>query len=130
MDDQKLIRYSDTDLAEFSSLIAGKITEIQKNCTFLTEQLSGNAHGTDDTSFDFEMMDSGQQMSSKENLSMQIARENKFLEALRFAEQRIKNKTYGICRVTGKLIPKERLLKVPHTTLSIEGKELLDKGII
>lgn len=126
----KVTTYSSAELEEFSKIIAEKIAETKKNRDFLNSQLQGNNHGTDDTSYAFNVMDSSQLSSTQDNLAMQITRENKFLDALILAEQRIKNKTYGICRVTGKLIPKERLMLVPHATLSIEGKELLEKGNI
>ena len=126
----KVTTYSSAELEEFSKIIAEKIAETKKNRDFLNSQLQGNNHGTDDTSYAFNVMEASQLSSTQDNLAMQITRENKFLDALILAEQRIKNKTYGICRVTGKLIPKERLMLVPHATLSIEGKELLEKGNI
>ena len=121
--------YTEEELEEFDKILDDKISITEENCLFLQGQISNNARGTDDTSYSFNLMDDGQVLDNKENLFRQLARENKFLESLRAAKQRIKNKTYGICRVTGKLIGKERLRAVPHTTLSVEGKEMLEKRI-
>lgn len=119
--------YSEQELNELEELLHQKIEEVKQNKQFLMEQLLGNAHGTEDTGHSLNIMEDGQLSDMRENLAMLIARENKFLLSLQQALERIKNKTYGFCRMTGKTIPVERLRLVPHTTLSIEGKELLDK---
>jgi RNA polymerase-binding transcription factor DksA len=79
-------------------------------------------HGTDDTASTFKMMEDGSESNAKEEAAQQAARQKKFIEQLDAALVRIENKTYGVCRVTGKLIPKERLRAVPHTTQSMEAK--------
>ena len=122
------VAYTEEELQHFEQIIDEKMQETQKNIDFLASQIQGNLHGTDDTSSTFNVMESSQLSSAQENLSMQLMRERKFLEALAQAKRRIKNKTYGVCRVTGQLIPKERLYLVPHATLSVEGKNLLEKG--
>ena len=119
--------YSEQEIKELERLILQKIEEVKQNKDFLMDQLLGNTHGTEDTGHSLNIMEDGQLSDMRENLAMHIARENKFLSSLKQALERIKNKSYGICRVTGKKIPLERLRLVPHTTLSVEGKEILDK---
>ena len=117
-------RYNDEELAEFRSLIEGKIKEAKNDLEGLKASLSHkDDHGTEDTAPSFKMMEDGSDTLSREELSQLASRQEKFITHLENALTRISNKTYGICRVTGKLIPKERLRAVPHATLSIEAKE-------
>ncbi len=118
----ELKRYSDTELAEFKALIQGKLEEAHTDLELLKEQLSNNNNGTDDTSPSFKMMEDGSDSMSREEVAQLAVRQEKFIKSLKDALIRIENKTYGICRITGKLIRKERLRLVPHATLSIEAK--------
>lgn len=115
-------KYSDADLAEFKTLIEGKLSEARKDLVLLTAAISHDNNGTDDTSPTFKMMEDGSETLSREETSQLAARQEKFINSLNNALIRIKNKTYGVCRETGKLISKERLRVVPHATLSIEAK--------
>lgn len=120
-------RYSDTELQEFKDIILGKLAEAKKDLELLKGSLSHtDDHGTDDTSPSFKMMEDGSETLSREETAQLAGRQEKFIMALENALIRISNKTYGICRVTGKLISKERLKLVPHTTLSIEAKNMQD----
>jgi RNA polymerase-binding transcription factor DksA len=117
-------RYNDEELKEFKDLIDGKLKEARIDLEGLRGSLSHkDDHGTDDTSPSFKMMEDGSETLSREEVSQLALRQEKFITHLENALTRISNKTYGICRVTGKLIPKERLRAVPHATLSIEAKE-------
>ncbi len=117
-------RYSDAELEEFRAIIQEKLTQALEDYDILKKALS-NVDGNDtaDTSPTFKVLEEGASTSSKEDLSRQAQRLMKFINNLQAALIRIENKTYGICRETGKLIPKERLKAVPHATLSIEAKE-------
>ncbi len=116
-------RYSDEELLEFRDLIIQKITSAKTELNNLQAFLnSSNEHGTDDTASSFKMLEDGSDTLAKEEAGQLAVRQRKFIEQLENALVRIENKTYGICRVTGKLIPKERLRAVPHTTQSIEAK--------
>ena len=116
-------RYSDSDLEEFKELIYEKLTEAKVDLDLLNGSLSNSDnHGTDDTGRRFNMMEDGSETLSREEVSQLAGRQQKFIVSLQNALIRIENKTYGICRVTGKLIQKERLKLVPHATLSIEAK--------
>ena len=118
------VRYSDKDLAEFKALIEKKVAEAKKDLDALKWSLShADNNGTDDTSHSFKMMEEGAATLSREEVSQLAARQEKFIKHLENALIRISNKSYGVCRVTGKLIKKERLMAVPHATLSIEAKE-------
>ncbi len=118
------VRYSDKDLAEFKALIEKKVAEAKKDLDALKGSLShADNNGTDDTSHSFKMMEEGAATLSREEVSQLAARQEKFIKHLENALIRISNKSYGVCRVTGKLIKKERLMAVPHATLSIEAKE-------
>jgi RNA polymerase-binding transcription factor DksA len=120
-------RYSDNELQEFKEIILGKLGEARKDLEMLKGSLSHtDDHGTDDTSPSFKMMEDGSETLSREETAQLAGRQEKFIMALENALTRIKNKTYGICRVTGKLISKDRLKLVPHTTLSIEAKNMQD----
>ena len=118
-------RYSDAELAEFKALIEEKIEEAKKDLEMLNSAISHDNNGTDDTSPTFKMMEDGSETLGREETSQLAARQEKFIRSLRNALIRIENKTYGICRETGKLISKERLRIVPHATLSIEAKNKL-----
>jgi RNA polymerase-binding transcription factor DksA len=116
-------RFSDTELKEFRDLINGKLAEARTELINLNAAIiSANENGTDDTGASFKMLEDGSDTLAKEEAAQLAARQKKFIEQLEAALVRIENKTYGICRVTGKLIPKERLRAVPHTTQSMEAK--------
>ena len=121
-------RYSDTDLEEFKELIKNKLKEAQEDYTLLIGSLSHNDdHGTDDTGRTFNMMEDGSETLSREEVAQLAARQEKFIQSLQAALMRIENKTYGVCRVNGTLIPKERLRLVPHATMSIDAKNAQKK---
>lgn len=116
-------RYSDSELQEFKELIHQKLEDARRELTNLQAALNNaNEHGTDDTASTFKILEDGSDTLAKEEAGQLAARQRKFIEQLENALIRIENKTYGVCRVTGKLIPKERLRAVPHTTQSIEAK--------
>tara|TARA_B100001741_G_scaffold199646_1_gene164731 strand:+ start:146 stop:535 length:390 start_codon:yes stop_codon:yes gene_type:complete len=116
-------RFSDNELKEFKELINKKLSEAQEHYNLLVGSLShSDDHGTDDTGRTFNMMEDGSETLSREELAQLAARQKKFILNLSNALRRIENKTYGVCRVTGKLINKERLKLVPHATMSIEAK--------
>jgi RNA polymerase-binding transcription factor DksA len=115
--------YSDNDLAEFKKLILNKIEKAQKQLQLYEDAYkNGSSNDTEDTAPTFKSFDDGSNTLSKEANSQLAIRQGKFIRDLKNALIRIENKTYGICRVTGKLIRKERLVLVPHATLSIEAK--------
>ena len=116
-------RYSDTELAKFKKIILKKMESAQRDLKLLKDSYSNaSSNGTDDTYSSFKSFEEGSQTLSKESNTMLAARQEKFIRDLNNALIRIENKTYGICRETGKLISKKRLLLVPHATLSIEAK--------
>jgi RNA polymerase-binding transcription factor DksA len=116
-------RYSDEELEEFRQIILNKLEKARRDLKMLTEAFANsNEHDISDTSPTFKVLEEGYQVNSKEENSKLAARQDKFITALENALVRIENKTYGICRVTGKLISKERLRIVPHATLSMEAK--------
>ncbi len=117
-------RYGDEELKEFESLIKGKLEKAREEFRILKDTLNrNNDAGTDATSGgNTKVLEDGAETAEKENLSQLAARQLKYITNLENALVRIKNRTYGICTVTGKLIPKERLIAVPHTTQSIEAK--------
>ena len=116
-------RYSDADLEEFKMLIQEKLKEAHVDFDLLKGSLSHtDDHGTDDTGRTFNMMEDGSETLSREEVAQLAARQEKFIQSLNAALMRIQNKTYGVCRVTGLLIPKERLRMVPHATMSIDAK--------
>lgn len=122
-EDPNKTRYSDSELDEFREIIEKKLEDSRRELTLLQAQLTAaNDHGTDDTASTFKMLEDGSESLAKEEAGQLASRQKKFIEQLENALVRIENKTYGICRVTGKLIPKERLRAVPHTTQSIEAK--------
>ena len=118
-------RYSDADLQEFKTIIQQKIEKAEKDWALLKESfINDQNNGTDDTSPTFKAFEEGAETLSKEQNAILAGRQEKFIRDLKHALIRIENKTYGICRVTGKLIDKERLKAVPHATLSIEAKNM------
>ena len=124
MADEKL-RYSDADLQEFKQLIQDKIDKAEHDLMLIKESfINDQNNGTDDTSPTFKAFEEGAETLSKEQNSILAGRQEKFVRDLKHALIRIQNKTYGICRVTGKLIPKDRLKAVPHAPLSIEAKNM------
>ena len=119
------LRYSDKDLAEFKSLIEEKIEKAKSHLDLLkSSYMNDGNNGTDDTSPTFKAFEEGSQTMSKEANTQLASRQEKFIRDLNNALLRIENKTYGVCRVTGKLINKERLKLGPHATLSIEAKNM------
>ncbi len=125
MNDDRNIRYSDKDLAEFKDLIKEKIQKSQNDLELIrSAYMNDHNNGTEDTSPTFKAFDEGSEVMSKESNSQLAIRQEKFIRDLKNALIRIENKTYGVCRVTGKLINKERLKLVPHATLSIEAKNM------
>ncbi|KQR95690.1 molecular chaperone DnaK [Chryseobacterium sp. Leaf180] len=124
MQDER-VRYSDSDLQEFKKVIREKIEKAERDLQLIRESfINDQNNGTDDTSPTFKAFEEGAETLSKEQNSILAGRQEKFVRDLKNALIRIENKTYGVCRVTGKLIPKERLLAVPHATLSIEAKNM------
>lgn len=116
-------KYSKEELEEFKGIINEKLENAREDLQLLVDQLSHkDDHGTDDTSPTFKLMDEGSEVLSREEINQLAARQQKFIQSLENALIRIQNGTYGVCRVTGKLIAKERLRIVPHATLSIEAK--------
>ena len=122
MTDEKT-RYSDEELKEFEGLIIQKIEKANQELRILKDALNrNNDTGTDSTSSHTKVLEDGADTAEKENLGQLAARQQKFINNLENALIRIKNGTYGVCMATGKLISRERLKAVPHTTMSIEAK--------
>ena len=120
-----VVRYSDEELKEFRELIIYKLEEAKKDYDLLKSTLTlSDDHGTNDTSPTFKLLEDAADVLSKEETAQLAARQEKFIEHLQNALIRVENKSYGICRVTGKLIAKERLRSVPHATMSIDAKKL------
>lgn len=118
-------RYSDEELAEFKELILKKLAVAREEYESIMGTLMNmDNNGVDDTSPTYKALEEGANTQTKEELSLLASRQQKFIKGLEAALVRIENKTYGICRETGKLIPKERLRLVPHATLSIEAKNM------
>lgn len=117
-------RYSDEELLEFKEIILAKLKKAQNEYEQLRQQVvSGYDNDVADTSPTFKALEEGADTLEKEHAARMAERQRQFIQHLQAALVRIENKTYGICRVTGKLIPKERLLAVPHATLSIDAKQ-------
>ena len=117
------VRYSDKELQQFKELILKKLAGAKKELQNLQAVLSHSSdHGTDDTASGVKVVEDGSDTLAKEEAAQLAARQKKFIDQLENALIRIENKSYGICRITGKLIPKERLKAVPHTTQSMEAK--------
>lgn len=122
---EEKMRFSDADLAEFKELILQKIEKAQADLDLIKSAYMNDLNnGTDDTSPTFKAFEEGSETMSKEANSALAIRQEKFLRDLKNALFRVENKTYGVCRVTGKLIAKERLKLVPHATMSIEAKNM------
>lgn len=122
---EERLRYSDADLEEFRKIIEEKIEKAEKDLSLIRESfINDRNNGTDDTSPTFKAFEEGAETLSKEQNALLAARQEKFIRDLKNALIRIKNKTYGVCRVTGNLISKDRLKAVPHATLSIEAKNM------
>ena len=116
------VRYSDEELQEFKQLILKQLEEAQALLDHYAEKLR-----IDDSNPTFKMLEEGANTREKEDAALQVQRQQAFIKKLKGALVRIENKTYGVCRITGKLIPKGRLRAVPHATLSIEGKEIEER---
>lgn len=123
------VRYSDEELQEFKEIILGMLEKAKKEYKTLRDVVThGSSNDIEDTSPTFKVMEEGATTLSKEEAGQLAQRQYKFIQNLEAALVRIENKTYGVCRVTGKLIPKERLRLVPHATLTVEAKEMLNKN--
>ena len=119
----EVARYSDTDLAEFKEIILKKINKAQTDLELIKSAYMNDLNnGTDDTSPTFKAFEEGSETMSKEANSQLAIRQEKFIRDLKNALFRVENKTYGVCKVSGKLISKERLMIVPHATMSMESK--------
>ena len=117
-------RYSDEELEEFKQIILSKLELAKRDYQQMMDTLSNkNGNDVDDTMPTYKILEEGSMTQTKEELTTMAARQQKFIQALQAALVRIENKTYGICRVTGKLIPKERLRAVPHAPLSIAANQ-------
>ena len=128
MSEVEKTRYSDEELAEFKAIILDKLEKAKADYELLRSSITHTmSHDTEDTSPTFKVLEEGAATLSKEESGRLAQRQLKFIQHLEAALVRIENKTYGICRETGKLIPKERLKIVPHATLSIEAKESHNK---
>ena len=122
---EEKMRFSDADLAEFKEIIVKKIAKAQADLELIKSAYMNDLNnGTDDTSPTFKAFEEGSETMSKEANSQLAIRQEKFIRDLKNALFRVENKTYGVCKVTGKLISKERLRVVPHATMSIEAKNL------
>ena len=120
---EEKLRYSDEELEEFKAVVEEKLKTANAEYQDLRKQLRNGDNSDRDTAPVFKNMEDGADTLNREELGLRASRLEKFIKGLQGALVRIENKTYGICRVTGKLIPKERLRAVPHATLSIEAKE-------
>lgn len=120
---QEKVRYSDAELAEFKELVDQKLKGALEEYNELRSRMRHGDNTDHDTAPTYKNMEDGSETMNREELGLKASRLEKFIKGLRGALVRIENKTYGICRVTKKLIPKERLRAVPHATLSIEAKE-------
>jgi DnaK suppressor protein len=117
------VRFSDTELKEFKEIILKKLEQAKIDYELLKGAFTlSDDNGTNDTSTNFKLLEDAAEVSSKEEVAQHLERQRKFIEHLKNALIRIENKNYGICRVTGQLIPKERLKSVPHATMSINAK--------
>ncbi|MGN1220710.1 MAG: TraR/DksA family transcriptional regulator [Candidatus Cryptobacteroides sp.] len=123
------LRYSDEELQEFKEIILDMLDKAKKEYKTLRDVVThGSSNDIEDTSPTFKVMEEGAASLNKEEAGALAQRQYKFIQNLEAALVRIENKTYGICRVTGKLIPKERLRLVPHATLTVEAKEMMNKN--
>lgn len=125
MASEHTVRYSDKELAEFKVIILKKIDSAQRDLELIkSAYMNDHNNGTEDTSPQFKAFDEGSAVMSKESNSQLAIRQEKFIRDLKNALIRVENKSYGVCRVTGKLINPKRLELVPHATLSIEAKNM------
>ena len=123
------VRYSDEELQEFKAIIIDMLEKAKKEYKTLRDVVThDSSNDIEDTSPTFKVMEEGASTLSKEEAGQLAQRQYKFIQNLEAALVRIENKTYGVCRVTGKLIPKERLRLVPHATLTVEAKEMMNKN--
>ena len=121
-------RYSDAELAEVRQIILEKLELAKRDYEqMMAVLMNKDGNDVDDTSPTYKILEEGSSTQTKEEITTMAARQQKFIQGLQAALVRIENKTYGVCRVTGKLIPKERLRAVPHATLSIEAKQMKDR---
>lgn len=121
-------RYSDAELAEFRQIILEKLELAKRDYEqMMAVLMNKDGNDVDDTSPTYKILEEGSSTQTKEEITTMAARQQKFIQGLQAALVRIENKTYGVCRVTGKLIPKERLRAVPHATLSVASKEARKK---
>ena len=122
------LRYSDEELQEFKNIINEKLRLARRNFNSMMQQLmNADGNGVEDTSPTYKALEEGSASQSKEEIAQMANRQQKFIQGLEAALVRIENKTYGIDRITGQLIPKERLRIVPHATLSVESKNARKK---
>ena len=129
VDGTEKVRYSDEELQEFKAIILDMLEKSKKAYKTLRSVVThDSSNDIEDTSPTFKVMEEGASTLSKEEAGQLAQRQYKFIQNLEAALVRIENKTYGVCRVTGKLIPKERLRLVPHATLTVEAKEMLNKN--
>ena len=120
-------KYSPEELQEFKELILSKIAKAEKDLEMLQQAVAGSENDVSDTAPTFKTLEEGSNVLLKEENQKLAARQQKFIRDLRAALIRIENGTYGICQATGKLIPKERLMIVPHATMTVEAKEASKK---
>jgi RNA polymerase-binding transcription factor DksA len=121
---EERVRYGDADLAEFKQIILKKLEQAKADYELLRANITHSSdNDTQDTSPTFKVLEEGATTLSKEETGRLAAHQMKFIRNLEMALVRVENKTYGICKTTGKLIPKERLMRVPHATECIEAKE-------
>ncbi len=122
--EEERVRYGDADLAEFKQIILKKLEQAKADYELLRSNITHSSdNDTEDTSPTFKVLEEGATTLSKEETGRLAAHQMKFIRNLEMALVRVENKTYGICKTTGKLIPKERLLRVPHATECIDAKE-------
>ncbi len=122
--EEERVRYGDADLAEFKQIILKKLEQAKADYELLRSNITHSSdNDTEDTSPTFKVLEEGATTLSKEETGRLAAHQMKFIRNLEMALVRVENKTYGICKTTGKLIPKERLLRVPHATECIEAKD-------
>lgn len=122
------LRYSDEELQEFKNIINEKLRLARRDFNSMMQQLmNADGNGVEDTSPTYKALEEGSASQSKEDIAQMANRQQKFIQGLEAALVRIENKTYGIDRITGQLIPKERLRIVPHATLSVESKNARKK---
>ncbi len=127
MSEKEKSRYSDTELQEFKQLITDKLENSRNELKYLQEQINRSGDMGDDSDTKFSGLEDGSATMEREYLNQMAARQLQYIQHLEKALVRIENKTYGICRETGKLISPERLRAVPHATLSIEAKKAQNK---